>query len=907
MSRRPGWVLFLASAAAVIALVMATLGIRLGSMGSMGPLGFESDRNALISPQLAWNQRFIDWQSSFPGKNDLWIVIDLGAAEGESAYGERLAAARAMAEQLAERLRAASDDGLGRPLADVVFWRFRADQQSPRALRMASGGTFERQVREICDQATLLQVSPTVGRLLANIAAQVSQAASQRGDALPTDGHSGLQRITALVQAIGGAVGDDPKYDFSGLSVRWQYLTSHNGRQMYMRVRPVLEADNINAAGAAIEGIKAAIAEASGKWPQIEVGLTGILAIETEETATATRDSARASVIAFALIAVLLIAAFHSWRLPLLVMVALLFGIAWTFGFATLAVGYLQVLSVVFTVILLGLGVAYGIHLAARFELVRHSYADGPAGFEPAMSDSVQTVGPGVVTGAVTTAAAFCTTLLTRFKGVAEMGVIAAAGIMLCLLAMFSVYPALLRLVKPKGKHIRSMDSRYVHFFEDRWVKPFARYPRVTLAAAGLLTVVSLVPIAVGRMTFDYDLLKLMPRGSASVRWQQRIAQDGGQPIYFGVSICEDLDEARIRTARLRGLSSVQEVGGVGLLFPRDESQKQSQLTELRQQLAAAPRAAATGRPVDLGQTMTGMQQMLRLSVGLPGVSAELRVTLDELDAALGTAIDGLAQLDESQRAERLSALDQAYGQWRGAALAMIDQTLDDGQLTIDDLPQQQRQWYVDESGRLALEIYPHVPDGAGGALDPTVLGGFVRDLRSIDREVTGPAVQIYASGSLIKRSYKVAGALALLVVFLLVALDFQRVEDAVLALVPVGVGFAMTFGLMYLVNVRINAANIIVLPLMFGIGVDSGVHILHRYRHDPQTRPLGLAHGTGKGITITSLTAVIGFGSLMTASHRGIASLGFVLATGILLTMFACWVIMPAWLELRSARPNRT
>jgi hypothetical protein len=117
----------------------------------------------------------------------------------------------------------------------------------------------------------------------------------------------------------------------------------------------------------------------------------------------------------------------------------------------------------------------------------------------------------------------------------------------------------------------------------------------------------------------------------------------------------------------------------------------------------------------------------------------------------------------------------------------------------------------------------------------------------------------------------------------------------------PAGVGFALTFGVMWLVGQRVNAANIIVLPLMFGIGVDTGVHILHRYRHYPTTRPLGLSHSTGKAVTVTCLAAAIGFGSLMISSHRGMVSLGFVMATGILLTMLACWLVLPAWLELRA------
>lgn len=131
-------------------------------------------------------------------------------------------------------------------------------------------------------------------------------------------------------------------------------------------------------------------------------------------------------------------------------------------------------------------------------------------------------------------------------------------------------------------------------------------------------------------------------------------------------------------------------------------------------------------------------------------------------------------------------------------------------------------------------------------------------------------------------------------------------VADAGLTLVPVAVGFVAAFGVMYVAGIRINPANLIVLPLMCGIGVDAGVHILHRYRQDPYTRPIGLTAGSGKGVTLTSFTTMIGFGSMLLVRHRGIASLGFVLAVGIGLTMLACWTVMPALLELWARRAQR-
>jgi predicted RND superfamily exporter protein len=233
--------------------------------------------------------------------------------------------------------------------------------------------------------------------------------------------------------------------------------------------------------------------------------------------------------------------------------------------------------------------------------------------------------------------------------------------------------------------------------------------------------------------------------------------------------------------------------------------------------------------------------------------------------------------------------------------------------MRVDDLPHELMRPFKakdPQDPRVILDVFPKLRTRAGvevdSALHPLFLGDFVRDLRSVDPEVTGVIVQVYESGDLIWKSYVRAGVISLAIIFVVVWLDFLSLEFALLSLLPVAIGFSVTFGAMQLVGVSINPANIIVLPLMFGIGMDSGVHILHRYKQEPKNRPLGLTSGTGKGITITALTTIVAFATMIPARHRGIASLGFVLTVGLTLTLLACLTVMPAWLELRQRRVER-
>ncbi len=240
--------------------------------------------------------------------------------------------------------------------------------------------------------------------------------------------------------------------------------------------------------------------------------------------------------------------------------------------------------------------------------------------------------------------------------------------------------------------------------------------------------------------------------------------------------------------------------------------------------------------------------------------------------------------------------------QWQQKTRTSIAQALSDKPLDLDSLPELLRREAISPDGKLyQIKVYPKED-----VWDPVKMQPFIEQTRSVDPDITGSPVQIYESGLLIQRSYKLAGVLALAVVAAFTFFDFLSVLDTLLCLVPVGVAFVMTFGLMYLAGVSINPANVMVLPLMFGIGVASGVHILHRYRQAPHHRPLGLSAGTYKGVILTNVTTIIAFASMLIAQHRGIRSLGFVLSVGISLNLIACLLIMPPLLVLRNRWSNR-
>lgn len=890
-------------------LLAAALTVGASLAYTVTSLGFQSDRNALLSPDLSWNRKFEDWRASFPGTDDIYVVIDSGntASPGRA---DRVSSAKAMAQELGEALRA--NENIAQAL-----WGFETDAFSPRSLRLLPLDEFESRLQEIMLVEPVL-ASRSLQALLANAAATPGPGLQDgQLDAIETR----LVQMTGLIDAVDTVISTPPNQrpSLEALLIQdqaepkpWQPLVSENGRLYFIRVTPKKAEGTINALLPAISATRALISETLARYPGLEAGLTGIDVIETDETDAATRDSAVASAIASILIAVLMISAYGSWRTPLLAMVALLTGVVWSFGFLTLAIGHLQVLSVVFVVILMGLGVAYGVHQISHLELARHAHPDTPQGFEACVSDSLLTVGPGVVTGAITTAAAFCTTMGTDFRGVAEMGAIAGAGVILCLIAMLSVFPALLRRFAFRHRDFTPVRGRRLTLFHEAWITPFVRHPQVTLWASGVLVTASI--FATTRLEFDYDLMNLQPRGVDSVEWQERVVRDGQQAIWTAAVVAESLDEAERLKKQLLALSGVDQVGGVGLLFPDDEPEKLARLSQLRERFNGALQGVLEpdvheerGLPKDgLRAQLVSMQWMIRTALQ-GSAPAGLVGGLERLDEGLTRVLATMSAQGTAERERSLRVLQAEYEQFRRSAALQIKQALDPTGLRPADLPVELMRPYLSASGplsgRYVLEVHPRLPKGVTSALDPDYLPGFIEQLEAVSPYVTGVISQVYYSGHLIQNSYQLAGLYALAVVFLLVWADFRSLGDALLCLVPVAVGFAVTFGVMSALGMSINPANIIVLPLMFGIGVDSGVHILHRYRQSPSGSPPGLTSGTGKGITITSLTTMIGFGSMLMARHRGIASLGFVLSTGIGMTLLACLTVMPAWLALRNRR----
>lgn len=832
-------------------------------------LSFVSDRSELVDQDLSWNRRYAEYKDEFPRWDDVIVCI-----EGEAGDARIDELARMIARHLMNDDRVlAADAG------------FNLMETGPRLFAAAPPALFD-EVMENIARARRMAAADNVNAALATALAEFSES---------EEDESTLEEMRQFLDPYLAALrGDEPDFDFLRPDQsRWLPLVSEfgSGRLRFIQVQFAQSAEGIGSEAENVRWLRAEIApliERSGIG-DLEWGVTGIPAIEADETAQSIHDSTIASLLAFALITALMLAVFRGIIVPLLAAASLLVGMAWSFGWLVLAVGHLQLLSVVFSVILLGLGVDFTVHLVARLELVQDEHQNLPS----AIARVFRGIGPGMLTGAVTTAAAFGVTALTQFRGMAEMGVIASGGIILCLIATLSCFPAALAATGRWKRVIRHRPGgETAHFAHGRLDIVDAR-AKGTLICAAIVVLLLVVPMF--RVHYDPNVLNLQPPGVESVEWEKRIVEDNARSVWSAL-VKTTPQRAPELVDELRALPQVHDVGAMGLLLPPDREQRSQRIAELRAQPAIAA-GARSGFDALLSQI-----QIIRLGVSNRArtAPAEMSERLGAVRADIEAALRSYRSAERGEQDRRVAALDEAFTFARGSLQQWLEEALAPIPPAPSDLPSLLRKQWTDGDVWL-LRIYPATDPEGRSILHPDRLGAFVNALLAVDRTTFGPPVQIWESTRLIIREYIKAACYAIAAILILLLIDFRSLADALCAMTPVSIGFIGVFGLMGLWGAPLNFANIIVMPLIFGIGVDAGVHIVHRWRAEPFGRPAGLSGGTGRGITLTMLTTMIGFGCMLVAEHRGIRSLGFVMLAGLGVTLLACYTVLPALLRLRT------
>ncbi len=889
---------------AVLAASLALAALSVLAAGTR--LQYQTQRNDLLSPQKDSQKRWKQYLAEFGDDDDVVAVVK----------GHDPVRMRQALDALADKVR-------GRPdLFDRLFYKVDLRGLRERALLFLSTNEIRTIQQNIRGMGLLLKFGPVGWRnlTLQSLLAEADQraAALKPGRPLSAADEQFFTQVLSICRTARDMLADPARYQnpWSSLMARPpqkqdllaepQYFFSADdpdkGTLAFLLVRPVKEAGSFTAALRPVSAMREYVEVLRRTWPDLEFGLTGLPVLETDEMAAADRDTHLASYLAIAGVSLLFVLVYRGLWYPLLTVATLLLGTAWAMGWLTLTVGHLNILSATFAVMLIGMG-DYGVLWVMRYEQARRRGLD----VRSSLVHTTIHVAVGNLTAATTLALAFFAAMFADFRAVAELGWIAGCGVVLCALACFTVLPALLTLCdrrKAPGGESSLPDVLPFHGAggppagKDAWLPGLWRHSR--WVAAGSLALALALGVCASRIRYDHNLLNLQARGLESVRWEMTLIEQTAGASWHALSYTATPEEALELKKRYEALPEVSRVVEVASLVPADQSDKLPLLKDISERLRNLPERGVTiphARPSRAALLLTVAQTARRLDpvCGSGGLAAELREGLDRLHGQLrGIPSTRLAE-------ERLQDFEERMAGDLAEDLHRLREVAAPRPITLDDLPPELRERYVGASGKWLLRVFARECLWDFGPLE-----NFCRSIQKVDPEATGKPFGTVEGLQAMKDGLVRAGLYAFGVIALVLLVDFRKPKRTLLALSPLLLAVLFSVGLLSLAGFPLNPANMIAFPLILGVGVDNGVHVLHDYLlRRAEGRP-SISHAIGRGVLVKALTTMIGFGTLMISTERGLAGLGLILTRGVGCSMLAALVFLPAVLHLLEKRKHR-
>lgn len=837
---------------------------------------FITGRDQLMPQHTAFNRDFQAFRAEFGDMEDIAVVIEGSDPERVGAFGLRLF------ETLSKDKKHFSD----------VFYPYALPFFQKNGLLFMPLEDIKELSRNLSLAAPVLKelsAAPSVQTLFTYLTRDIERYLAGDQSRLPGILFM-LDKLGAGIDSFAGGKGAPPSLETVFMNPDSAFARA--GKEQILTVLPVRDMEGFVPAGAAIAAIRAEVArlKALPEFKGVSVGLTGTPVLENEEMATSQKDIALATAVSLLLTVILLLLAFRGVLNVIAAMVTLLVAISLSFGFATLAVGHLNILSMVFAVMLIGIGIEYGIQLVLRYQEELRLGKDELAAIEIGLTRNIW----AIVMAAATVAAAFLTFVCTDFKGIAELGVIAAGGVAICVAVTFTVLPAMLVLLARHRKpHAGRRPARPAE------ASPLARvlfgHPKVVLALTALGCAASLYPLS--EIAFDYNLMNLQAKGLESVRYAYKLMKSKENSGYFAVVIAENTAQAREKTAALEALPTVDHVVSINTLVPDRQQEKLAELAAIRADLAGI-KPSSYEEDLSLMELPAVFENFRNASLALQQkLDKERRPEAKRAAAFVATLDAFFAKLDKERDKNAVGMLHAFQGGMFGelsGKIEILKQSLNASAVSEADIPQELRSRFVGKTGKLMLQVAPK-----GEIFDRGPLKAFLDDVHSVDPHATGQPVMVYESMTIMRDAYRLAFiyAFAAIVVILLIA--FRSVKYAFIGLIPLVVGILFMVSGMWLFGISFNSANIIVMPLVLGIAVDSGIYIINRFRREEGSAASVVMSSTGVGVLLNTLTIMASFGALMVARHQGVFSIGVVMSLGMVACQIAFMITLPAVLTL--------
>ncbi len=830
---------------AAVFLVLAVLGLGYAK----GHLSVDSNTDDLFSKTLPWRQAQIAEAKNFP-QFDKLIVAVVRADTPEEA-GETAAA-------LARALNADKTDFIDAryPAGDPFY---------------AKNGLL---LLPIAQLGKLLNSIIAAQPFLGGLAADPSSRGLFTGIGLIAEGvQQGQANLGPYSEALSGVARNlQAAADGHPVPLSWQALIGGNigGDAEFVLAHPVLNQASLQPGGpATAKLVQIADALPDVKAGRATVNYTGQIPLSDEQFASLTQGLVVGGIVSVVLIALWLYLALRSWRLILPILATLILGLALTISFAAVAIGVMNLISVAFAILFIGLAVDFAIQFCVRLRDVRHAHPE----LAVAIPETGVQAGGQIALAAAATACGFLAFSPTAFVGVAELGIIAGVGMFIAFVCTITFLPALLMLFAPRresfeiGLPFGKSADRFLH----RRFNP-------VLAAFGVLALVGIfAAVTVG---FDANPLDTKDPHSESMRTLQKLLDNPATDPFYADALAPNMDAAAVLAKKL---SALPQVAGVisGLTFvPPDQTQKLAMLAQAANILAPTL-APQTGTAPVTPQAIRA--SMVKTRDAILAVKAQLPANSPVL--AIAAAMTKLLGDSDAQ----VMAMNAAVTQFLPLELQRLNESLSAQQITRANLaPAIAADWFLPD-GQVRVEALP-----TPAAQTTKGLKIFANAVLSVAPNAGGPAISTIATAGTILNSFREAAILAVIAISIILFVVFRNFRDSGLVLATLALSALLTALFAKLWGLQINYANIIALPLLLGVGVSFNVYFVMNFRTGMRNF---LSSATAHAVLFSALTTGTAFGTLAASHDRGTSSMGILLLLSLLAVLISTFVFLPALL----------
>lgn len=679
------------------------------------------------------------------------------------------------------------------------------------------------------------------------------------------------------------------------------YFRSVKGDTILMTVQPTFGVLDYKKLDPGIEAISSELKLLEEEHSGFKYGLTGMHVVARDEMLSTEKDSIWAMILGLVLVLTILIAAFKMWLSPLLAAIPLIIGIIWDMGLTSIFIGRLNIFTVFAAAMLIGLGIDFSVHILSGFTEAR---SEGLTP-EEAIHFTLEKVGPGIFTGALTTAAAFFVLTISSLGFLGELGVIMGTGILTTMLAVFFILPVLLYLrTRKNGNRGIVKKGNYPVIGA---IAGWSRKWRFVVLAVVLVVIIFSVWQG-SKVDIYLSLQKIEPKGLESIKVMDQISDRFNMSNDALFYTSEDLNKTYQLAEEIKDQAQVESVNTItDYLPPADIQQKRLQnLTAVNQMLSHLPAYYNLNKSelitqlrrlndnlIEIGQLsfMSGIDEVVNVTdqiTGLPGEPGILPGLITKLE-------------NNKYRQQRLINFTGAfYENFKQISSGMKVEK----QVTLNDLPSDIKVQFLSADGKSYLTAV-YAKGDLWGKIKKPFGENFIHMIRDQVPQVTGTPLFMRVLYDQVSEEVAKAAVLIGITLFLLLLVHFRSFKEAFIAFLPLISALAITLGLLKISGINLDIFSVLAFPLIIGIGIDDGVHVIHRLNITNEKMQTVFS-SVGRAILLTTLTTMASFGSLMIAKYQGIYRLGVTLFIGVGLCFIMTVLLIPVFLKSNNGKSDK-